>query len=85
MKHLSISVREGRFLLQASVLVIGPDLMVSIWGGDSSPYRCRRPGPAPAQPEGQKKDQRHFIGPDRSRAQRRSDRQGRLRDLILDL
>jgi gallate decarboxylase subunit D len=33
MKHLSISVREGRFLLQASVLVIGPDLMVSIWGG----------------------------------------------------
>lgn len=33
MKHLSVSVREGRFLLQASVLVIGPDLMVSIWGG----------------------------------------------------
>lgn len=33
MKPLSVSVREGRFLLQASVLVIGPDLMVSIWGG----------------------------------------------------
>ncbi|MFH0787526.1 MAG: hypothetical protein V2B13_07905 [Pseudomonadota bacterium] len=33
MRHLSVSVREGRFLLQASVLVIGPDLLVSIWGG----------------------------------------------------
>lgn len=33
MKPLSVSVREGRFLLQASVLVIGPDLLVSIWGG----------------------------------------------------
>ena len=33
MKHLSVSVREGRFLLQASVMAIGPDLLVAIWGG----------------------------------------------------
>ncbi|MBA4393000.1 MAG: hypothetical protein C0407_05560 [Desulfobacca sp.] len=33
MKPLSLSVKAGRFLLQARVLLIGPDLMVSIWGG----------------------------------------------------
>jgi gallate decarboxylase subunit D len=32
-KHFSISIREGRFLLQALVAPIGDDLLVSIWGG----------------------------------------------------
>jgi hypothetical protein len=33
MKPFSVSLRQGRFLLQASGLVIGRDLSVSIWGG----------------------------------------------------
>lgn len=33
MKPLSISVKDGRFFLQARVFLIGPDLMVSLWGG----------------------------------------------------
>jgi gallate decarboxylase subunit D len=32
-KHFTLSVREGRFLLQALVAPIGDDLLVSIWGG----------------------------------------------------
>jgi len=33
MKPFSVSLKQGRFLLQASGLVIGRDLSVSIWGG----------------------------------------------------
>jgi len=33
MKPFSTSVKEGRFLLRASGLLIGQDLSVSIWGG----------------------------------------------------
>jgi gallate decarboxylase subunit D len=32
-KPFSISAQEGRFLLQALVVPIGDDLLVSIWGG----------------------------------------------------
>ena len=33
MKPLSISIKEGRFKLEASVLTLGPDLLVAVWGG----------------------------------------------------
>jgi hypothetical protein len=33
MKLLSLSVKEGRFRLQASVRLIGPDILVALWGG----------------------------------------------------
>ena len=32
-KTFSTSVKEGRFLLQARVILVGDDLLVSIWGG----------------------------------------------------
>ena len=32
-KSFSTSVKEGRFLLQARVILVGDDLLVSIWGG----------------------------------------------------
>ncbi len=33
MKTFSTSVKEGRFHLQARVILIGNDLLASIWGG----------------------------------------------------
>jgi len=33
MKRFSVSVKEGRFLLQALIVPIGDDLLVSLWGG----------------------------------------------------
>ena len=32
-KTFSTSIKEGRFLLQARVILVGDDLLVSIWGG----------------------------------------------------
>ena len=32
-KNFSTSVKEGPFLLQAMVILVGDDLLVSIWGG----------------------------------------------------
>lgn len=32
-KNFSITVKEGPFLLQAMVILVGDDLLVSIWGG----------------------------------------------------
>jgi hypothetical protein len=32
-KAISISVREGQFILEATAMLIGDDLLVSIWGG----------------------------------------------------
>ena len=33
MKPISISIKEGRFRLEASVRPLGPDLLVAVWGG----------------------------------------------------
>jgi gallate decarboxylase subunit D len=33
MKRFSVSVKEGRFLLQALIVPVGDDLLVSMWGG----------------------------------------------------
>ena len=33
MKPIAISVKEGRFKLEASVRILGPDLLVAVWGG----------------------------------------------------
>jgi hypothetical protein len=33
MKTISVSVKEGRFKLEALVKPLGPDLLVAIWGG----------------------------------------------------
>ena len=33
MKRFSISVKAGRFMLEALVASIGPDLLVAVWGG----------------------------------------------------
>jgi|APFre7841882630_1041343.scaffolds.fasta_scaffold10272_3 hypothetical protein len=33
MKPISISIKEGRFKLEASVRALGPDLLVAVWGG----------------------------------------------------
>jgi gallate decarboxylase subunit D len=33
MRSFSVSAQKGRFRLQASGLLIGPDLSVSLWGG----------------------------------------------------
>jgi gallate decarboxylase subunit D len=33
MKPISISLKEGRFKLEASLRILGPDLLVAVWGG----------------------------------------------------
>jgi hypothetical protein len=33
MKPISISIKEGRFKLEAAVRPLGPDLLVAVWGG----------------------------------------------------
>jgi len=33
MKPISISIKEGRFKLEASLRTLGPDLLVAVWGG----------------------------------------------------
>ena len=33
MKPISVSVKEGRFKLEALVKPLGPDLLVAVWGG----------------------------------------------------
>jgi gallate decarboxylase subunit D len=33
MKPISISLKEGRFKLEASLRTLGPDLLVAVWGG----------------------------------------------------
>jgi hypothetical protein len=33
MKPISISIKEGRFKLEAAVRLLGPDLLVAVWGG----------------------------------------------------
>ena len=33
MKPIAISIKEGRFKLGASVRILGPDLLVAVWGG----------------------------------------------------
>jgi hypothetical protein len=32
-KPIAISIKEGRFKLEASVRALGPDLLVAVWGG----------------------------------------------------
>jgi hypothetical protein len=33
MKRVTVTVKEGRFSLEALVVSIGPDLLVTVWGG----------------------------------------------------